>query len=138
MKGQWFIISAVIAVGAFLAISIVLTDFFAVDTSATARLDEDDLFWNVRSQANELVQQNPCPALDSSMREFIAFGTREAARRGAVLHVAYRIDACADDDPATPENEFVRVVPIDVLVASDKALFYTDGIDPNDIIPGVL
>ena len=40
-KGQWFIISAVIATGAFLSISLVLKDFFVVDASNDARTRED-------------------------------------------------------------------------------------------------
>ena len=42
-KGQWFFISAVIASGIFLSISVIFKDYFAVDSSA-ALSDEDFYF----------------------------------------------------------------------------------------------
>ena len=101
-KGQWFLISAVIAVGAFLAISFVMKDFFLVDASDTARLSDNYYYWNVQDQFYEVVSQSQCgpgnSIMDSNLQEFISFSRSDLARKGYFLHVQYNIQTCNSTD----------------------------------------
>ena len=54
MKGQWFIISAVIASGVFLTMSVLFRDYFLVDSSVVASVNEDFYFRNVKNQIDSL------------------------------------------------------------------------------------
>src|SRR3989344_2015384 len=53
MKGQWFLISAVIASSIFLTISFALKSFFSVDTSAAALYDEHYYFFDIKYNLKE-------------------------------------------------------------------------------------
>ena len=46
-KGQWFLISAVIASSVFLVISVAMRNYHALDTSAASRRNEDFYFMQV-------------------------------------------------------------------------------------------
>src|SRR3990172_7058492 len=60
MKGQWFLISAVIASSIFLTISFALKSFFSVDTSAAALYDEHYYFFDIKYNVNEIKLHSGC------------------------------------------------------------------------------
>lgn len=131
-KGQWFIISAVIAVGAFLSISLVMKDFFVVDTSDVARIDEDFHFWNVQEQFSAAVVRSDCASLDNNIKEYNAYSKKELAKKGYFLHTDYEICECTEDDPSTGTSR-TRNVASGFLVASENVALYTNNIDPSTV-----
>lgn len=99
MKGQWFIISAVIASGVFLAISVLFRDYFLVDSSVTASINEDFYFTNIEDQLYSLKNlDNGCaiPAeYEQNYREFREFLTQKTAAMGYFLYIN-KTSSCPD------------------------------------------
>jgi hypothetical protein len=97
-KGQWFIISAVMATGVFLAISGLFKTYNMIDTSENARMSEDYYFSNVREQFNSVVAQTPCTSdntvLSRNLREFKAFSEKSMAEMGYLLYLNYSLTGC--------------------------------------------
>ncbi len=136
-KGQWFLISAVIATGAFLSISLVLKDYFVIDASDQARGREDYYLSNIKDQFVQVVEQSPCGPGDetmaSSIDSYIAFVRGRFSELGYFIYIeydktpgktkSYAFD-CEDDNPQTPRNERVRNIDKAIVVASDSAVYY--------------
>ena len=82
-KGQWFIISAVIATGAFLSISIIFEDFLILDSSKNVRDNIDFYFGEVKNILNDI--SAPCD--EDMVAETIKFLKDKMLERGYVLNV---------------------------------------------------
>jgi len=95
MKGQWFLISAVVASGVFLALSALFKSYFVVDPAFTARHNEDFYFNNVREQFNNVISASDCTSMDRNLREFRAFTQRELGNMGYFLFMNYTFDCNA-------------------------------------------
>ncbi|MBI4170058.1 MAG: hypothetical protein HY514_00020 [Candidatus Aenigmarchaeota archaeon] len=142
MKGQWFLISAVLATSAFLSISLVLKDYFVTDASDIARGREDYYLWDLRTQFDALVQESSCDDMEKNLNGFIAFVRNRLWESGYLGYIeydktqgktqSYAYD-CEEDDPVTPPNERVRNIEKGLLVATEDAVFYSN-IDPDDVI----
>ena len=131
-KGQWFLVSAVIASGTFLAISILFSDYFTADTSKPALIDEDYHFSNVKSGMNRIVQLSDRTAvggltnMDRNLRAFIQFSKQELAEIGYFLHVEYTINDCN-----------AKKVDFGILLASDRYVRCDNVKNPQAVLPGV-
>ncbi|MEM7827024.1 MAG: hypothetical protein QXQ40_02260 [Candidatus Aenigmatarchaeota archaeon] len=88
MKGQWFIISAVIISGMLLTISTLLNGFFLFDYSSAIRLDEDFLFLNIERELNRTIQYSKSTEeLERNIKYFIMFVESETARMGYYMEI---------------------------------------------------
>lgn len=146
-KGQWFLISAVIAVSAFLSISIVLKDFFVIDSSVTARNREDQYMWNIKEQFENVVEKSSCTEMDANLNEYMNFVKNRLWESGYLVYIEYAHNpqnrpprtkdysyTCQDDDPATlPIEPRIRNIGKGLLVATEDAVF-SNNINPDDII----
>ena len=83
MKGQWFLISAVIITGIFLTISFVLKSYYYVDTSKVAVIDEDYYFKNIVEQLKNVVRNGG----EYSINEFIFLSEKMMAEKGYYLEI---------------------------------------------------
>ncbi len=145
-KGQWFIVSAVIATGAFLSISLVLKDFFVVDASNDARTREDFYLWDIRDQFERTVQLSTCNEMQKQLDDLIAFSRSRLQESGYLVYAEYQLTSgktksyaydCAEDDPGTPlVNERVRNIDKGIVVATEKAVYHYN-IDPSKVIKGL-
>jgi len=81
MKGQWFLISAVIMSSIFLTISIFLKGYYHVDTSKVALTDEDYYFRNIVEELNKTLKNS------YNVDEFIFFVEQKMAERGYLLKI---------------------------------------------------
>lgn len=131
MKGQWFLISAVVVSGVFLALSLFFKDYFIVDTSSPAKINNDFYFYNINRQLDSIVDKTitndppTCINLTTSLDEFKALTERTLAPRGLFLFLNYEILDC----------DVNNVVAFDVLVASqDKIIYNVSTLSPNEII----
>jgi hypothetical protein len=126
-KGQWFILSAVMATGVFLAISGLFKTYNVIDTSESARINEDFQFFNIRDQFNNVVAQTPCTGdnteLSKNLREFKAFSERSASEMGYLLYINYSLTNCA-------------VTSTGILLASNRMVL-CQNVRVADILPGV-
>ena len=119
-KGQWFIISAVIASGIFLGISMMLKDYSSVDTSAPTRMNGDFYFYNIRDQINAIVStavtdDSPtCINLTSRLDEFRTTAERALAAKGLLFYMDYTIATC----DATNDVKF------NYIIASQDQMIY--------------
>ena len=95
MKGQWFLISAVIASSAFLTISFLFRSYFAADSTEVARINEDFYFHDIKQQFDILANEQDCANYDSNFREFRAFAEREMGNLGYLLYMNFTIDDCS-------------------------------------------
>jgi hypothetical protein len=131
-KGQWFMISAVIATGAFLSISLIMKDFFIIDASTTSRDREDFFLWDLNEQFDRVVSQSPCADLDKNLDEFNTFSKRHLWESGYLIHIQYTKYSCSDQPK-------VREVGKGLVVATEDAVFYYNmsSADLNRIIPGI-
>jgi|GEM_PF-7041743 len=110
-KGQWFLVSAVLATGAFLAISFLFRTYFASDSSIVARTSEDFYFSNLRDQLDYLAARN-CPAGDF-YGDFSEL--KEASNRIlSALGYAVRMDVVSFDCAQNPAYK------LKLLVASSR------------------
>lgn len=89
-KGQWFLISAVIASGIFLAISILLRDYFAVPAASTG--PEQLYLDGIRSNAISVVKKE-CARQGGSLTdrenltEYIHFATQQLGSMGYLANI---------------------------------------------------
>ena len=131
-KGQWFLVSAVIASGAFLAISLLFNSYFVVDTSKPALIDEDYYFHVVKSGINNTIQLSNCTVNDGitnmerNLGGFVDFTTNELAEIGYFLHIEYNIVDCN-----------AKRVNYGILLASDRYTRCDNVANPQSILPGV-
>ena len=125
-KGQWFLISAVIASGAFLAISILFNNYFVVDTSEPALIDEGFYFDSVKDGMERTIDLSDCTNMDRNLRSFVQFSEEKLTAIGYFLHVEYTINSCAAKD-----------VDYGILLASDRYVRCDNVADPQAIVPGV-
>lgn len=121
MKGQWFIVSAVMATGVFLVISMLFRSYTVIDTSESARVSEDYYFNNVKEQFGAVVTASDCTNMDTNLREYRAFAEREINSLGYRLFLNYTINDCA-----------TQQVTMGLLVASNRFLIY-EGVNPADL-----
>lgn len=124
MKGQWFLISAVIAVGAFLSISVFFRDYFAIDSSEVARTNEDYHFYNIDKQFDNVVAQSECAKLDLNLREFKTFAEKSMAELGYFLYMDHTIKTCSGSFKSVDKK---------IVLASDKAVI-NKGIDAKTVL----
>ncbi len=127
MKGQWFIISAVIASGTFLAISLFFNSYYLIDTSETALIDGSYHFDNVKNGLERTIDLSDCTNMDRNMKTFVHFSKQELAKTGYFLHVEYEINNCN-----------TRNVDYGVLLASDKYVRCYNIANPQAIVPGIV
>lgn len=123
-KGQWFIISAIIVSGAFLAISGLFKGYYDIDTSVIGRYNEDYYFKNIKTQFNVVVQDSDCTDMQENLDEFVYFSEQSMQERGYFLFVNYTINNCLTKD-----------VSLGMLLASERAVIY-ENVNPEDIIEG--
>ena len=131
-KGQWFLVSAVIASGAFLAISLLFNNYFVVDTSEPALIEEDYYFSGVKSGINRTIWFSNCTVIegitnmDRNLRNFVQFSKDELAEVGYFLHAEYTINDCA-----------AKRVNYGILLASEKYVRCDNVANPQIVLPGV-
>ena len=118
MKGQWFIISAVVASSVFLGISLLLKDYFTIDSSTSATIVDDHYFYSVNRELNNIVANTPtspgnCLNLTTNLNGFRALTQQEMAERGILLSLEYAIVQCSP-----------TIVNFDVLMASNDEVVY--------------
>ena len=89
MKGQWFLISAIIASSIFLTISFSLKSFFSVDTSAPALYDEHYYFFDIKDNVNKIkvnsgcsFQNNGLTEEENNLREYLSLAKEKMAEKG--------------------------------------------------------
>lgn len=88
-KGQWFLLSAVIASATFLSISLMYKGYLTIDTSAPARISEDFFFMNIVNELNHTFEYSPNNALLSeNFNDFYAFAQQKAYGSGYYLAIA--------------------------------------------------
>src|SRR3989338_9120406 len=124
MKGQWFLISAVVAVGAFLSISVYFRDYFAFDSYEVLRVNEDYHFSNINHQFDNVVSQSNCINLDTNLNEFEKFSEKSMAEMGYFLYMKHTILACAEAGKSVTKQ---------MILASDKAVI-NEGIDADSVL----
>ncbi len=124
MKGQWFLISAVIAVGAFLSISVYFRDYFAMDSSEVLRVNEEYHFSNINQQFDSVVSQSNCANLDINLKEFEAFSEKSMAELGYFLYIKHKINSCSGSEKSVAKQ---------MVLASDRAVI-NEGIDADSVI----
>ncbi len=120
-KGQWFVISAVIASGIFLAISFLLKDYFPVrETGNMESIYLDD----IRNGSIRAIQMDCARGgftEKTNLTEYIHFATREMSAMGYILNVTPKT---AIDCSKGMENFYV------IIVKSAKADVW-DGVRPE-------
>lgn len=89
MKGQWFLISAVVATGIFLAIAGVFKTYTDIDTSKPSIFNEDYYFQDVKQGLSNTIKLSDCSNYDTNIKEYIAFSKREMAKLGYILNITY-------------------------------------------------
>ena len=118
MKGQWFIISAVVASSIFLGISMLLKDYFVVDSSIPATINNDYYFYNINSGLDSIVANTPtspgdCLNLTTRLDEFRTLTEQEMSARGVLLSLEYAVIQCGPNK-----------VNFDILIASNREVIY--------------
>ena len=94
-KGQWFIMSAVVVSGIFLAMSILLDNFFSVDTSEVATLNSDLFLLSIEDGLDKTIEQSYCNNLEKNINEFVYFNKKELYSKGYIFDMKYKLDNCA-------------------------------------------
>ncbi len=98
VKGQWFLISAVVISGALLTISVLFRDYFTADASKVALMDEDFYFNDIKYGMKDILA-NHCPGNDEgarNLKEFIEFSRRKMQEKGYILEVVWSDPDCMD------------------------------------------
>jgi len=118
MKGQWFIISAVIASSIFLGISFLLKDYFIVNSAVTARSNNDFYLNSIEEQLNNIVRntvtnRTNCINLTANLDEFRTMAERNLASKGVFAKIEYAIVQCAPN-----------IVRFNFIVASEDQVVY--------------
>ncbi|MBI5060933.1 MAG: hypothetical protein HZB67_01320 [Candidatus Aenigmarchaeota archaeon] len=95
-KGQWFLISAILISSSLLSISIVFKDYFVVDSSDIARMNENAILYDVENQLRKITDggydQPDCIVLKGKIDEFKSFSESSFAERGYLLKINYAVD----------------------------------------------
>jgi hypothetical protein len=94
-KGQWFIISAVIASGAFLAISILFRSFFSVDAAEIASTNHDNFLASVEDGIKKTISESDCANLERNLNEYRYFSQENLAAKSYLLDVRYKVSGCS-------------------------------------------
>ncbi|MBI3190443.1 hypothetical protein HYZ41_01935 [archaeon] len=128
MKGQWFLISAVVATTIFLVISGLFKSYFVADSSLIARSNEGFYFHNIEQQINNSIYQPDCTMMERSLREFRSFVQKEIEKFGYVAFVNYSY-VC---EPG------IRTVTPGIFVSSERMILCKN-VDINNILsPGAV
>ncbi len=125
-KGQWYLISAVMISGAFLVISVLFKNYYIVDSSSSAMLNEDYFFWNIQKGFNDTIDnagydQPSCINLNRRLDEYIAFSEKQMAEKGYYLFMNKSI-SCSDEE-----------VEHGILLTSSVVMLYYNVV-PDEII----
>ncbi len=99
VKGQWFLISAVVISGALLTISVLFRDYFIADASKVALIDEDFYFNDIKSGMKDILA-NHCPSNDEgarNLKEFLEFSRQKMQEKGYILEVVWSDTDCLND-----------------------------------------
>lgn len=112
-KGQWFIISAVVASGVFLVISSLFQGYFAVDPDRVAQINEDFYFNNIKYELEKLDAIKDCGTFDRQFNEFTHLVKSRLAGAGYYVFVN-KTTGCAPSSITT----------FGILAASEKAVIY--------------
>lgn len=87
MKGQWYIISAIIVAGALLLISSIIRTY-SYDYSYIIRMQEDFLFKNIEQELEKvLIYSKSYEDLEYNVKHFIAFSQKRVAELGYSLKI---------------------------------------------------
>ncbi len=119
MKGQWFIISAVVATSVFLSISMLLQNYFIVDSSSQARVNADYYFYNFLDQFNEarkVTTDGNCTNLTTNLESLKNMVQNTLASKGLFMYFEYQIvppDCSGDED-----------VNMDLVIATREQIIY--------------
>jgi hypothetical protein len=85
-KGQWFLLSAVIASATFLTISIMFKGYFSMDSSRIANIDDDFFFGNVVKELNSSMKYSSDPdEVRKDVEDFAEYAKEKALERGCFL-----------------------------------------------------
>lgn len=120
MKGQWFLISAVIASSAFLALSLFFKDYFVLDTSSPAKINNDLYLYSISGQLDNIVSTSitndppRCINLTTGIDEFKTLTERTLAPKGLFVFLNYTVLDCTTNN----------IVAFDILVASHDEVIY--------------
>ncbi|MBS3051314.1 MAG: hypothetical protein J4400_04140 [Candidatus Aenigmarchaeota archaeon] len=123
MRGQWFIISAVVASSIFLGMSLLLRDYFVVDSADTARVNNAFYFNSMEEQLDSILRetvtsQSNCVNLTTSLDELKWLAEKELASKGVFAKIEYNVAQCNVNPPAE------SVVKFDFIVASHDQIIY--------------
>lgn len=120
MKGQWFIISAVVVSSVFLGISLVLKDYFVVDSSTPVRTSDAFYFQSIEEQIDSIIKNTvtddhpACINLSTNLNELNATASNVLASKGIFFYLKYNIKSC----------DATNDVDVDFLVASQNGIIY--------------
>lgn len=88
-KGQWFLLSAVIASATFLSISLMYKGYLSIDSSDAAKANEDFFFMNIVSELNRTVSYSVGDAdLYWNFVDFQSYASQKAMNSGYMLTIA--------------------------------------------------
>lgn len=124
MRGQWFIISAVVASSIFLGMSFLLKDYFAVNSAETARVNNAFYFNSIQEQLDNVVRNTVthtnCMNLTTNLAELKWLAEKELAARGIFARVEYNpsMIVCNTNPPTESAVKF------DFIVASHDQIIY--------------
>ncbi len=121
-KGQWFIISAVIASGVFLSISVLFRSFFSIDASDVAMLDQDVLLSSMKDGWLKAIEESEpeCRQLQRNLDEFKHFNMDKMSEKGYIADIKYGIRDC---------NE--KAVDTHLLLVSSPSMEVWEGARPE-------
>lgn len=120
MKGQWFIISAVVVSSVFLGISLVLKDYFVVDSSSPVRTTDVFYFKSINEQLDNIIKNTvtddhpTCVNLSTNLNELNTTTSKTLAAKGIFFYLKYNIKGC----------DTTNDVDVDLLVASQNGMVY--------------
>ena len=120
MKGQWFIISAVVVSSVFLGISLVLKDYFVVDSSSPAKTADIFYFKSINVQLDNIIKNTvtddhpTCINLSTNLNELNATAVNVLASKSIFYYLKYNIKSC----------DTTNDVDVDLLVASQNGMIY--------------
>jgi hypothetical protein len=118
-KGQWFLISAVIASGVFLAISVLFQGYYTSKPYAIAQINEDFYFKTIKEQLGNVVALSTCGVdFDKNYNEFVYLARQSMAGTGYYLFINRTA-------PCPPQ--------FGILLASERAMFY-ENVNPEEVL----
>ncbi|MBI4018371.1 MAG: hypothetical protein HY368_02075 [Candidatus Aenigmarchaeota archaeon] len=95
VKGQWFIISAVVITSFFVILSGALRDYTAADFLPVASSSEAFYFENVRDMLKKSVTNSPPCSAERNLTEAIYYTTSKMASLGYIEDVSYVAVDCS-------------------------------------------